>query len=76
MFFEHHVTPEGNWLPPDHFQETPRGIVVNHTSPTNIGLLLLSTLAAHDMGYIGTLSLELRLTFTLENAGTVPGALP
>jgi len=66
MFFEHFVTPEGNWLPPDHYQEQPRGIAVNHTSPTNMGLFLISTLAAHDLGYISRLSLELRLTFTLE----------
>jgi len=66
MFFEHYVSPEGNWLPPDHYQENPRGLVVNHTSPTNIGMLLLSTLAAHDMGYLGTLNLSLRLNFAME----------
>jgi len=66
VFFEHYVSPEGNWLPPDHYQENPRGLVVHHTSPTNIGMLFLSTLAAHDMGYLGALNLSLRLIFALE----------
>ncbi|MEI7847810.1 MAG: hypothetical protein WCK35_18555, partial [Chloroflexota bacterium] len=53
LFFEHFVGPEDHWLPPDHFQEDPRGLVAHRTSPTNIGLLLVSTLAAYDLGYIG-----------------------
>ena len=52
-FFEQFVGPEDHWLPPDHFQEAPRGIIAHSTSPTNLGLLLLSTLAAYDLGYIG-----------------------
>jgi cyclic beta-1,2-glucan synthetase len=61
LYFEHFVGPEDRWLPPDHFQENPRGLVAHHTSPTNIGLMLLSTLSAHDLGYIGPLELSLRL---------------
>jgi len=61
LYFEHFVGPEDRWLPPDHFQESPRGLVAHHTSPTNIGLMLLSTLSAHDLGYIGPLELSLRL---------------
>jgi cyclic beta-1,2-glucan synthetase len=61
LYFEHFVGPEDRWLPPDHFQESPRGVVAHRTSPTNIGLMLLSTLAAHDLGYIGPLELSLRL---------------
>ncbi|HEU4744186.1 MAG TPA: glucoamylase family protein, partial [Anaerolineales bacterium] len=61
LYFEHFVGPEDRWLPPDHFQESPRGLVAHRTSPTNIGLTLLSTLSAHDMGYIGPLELSLRL---------------
>jgi cyclic beta-1,2-glucan synthetase len=66
LFFEQFVGPEDHWLPPDHFQETPRGIVVHHTSPTNIGLMLLSTLGAYDLGYIGLLDLSTRLKLTFE----------
>ena len=61
LYFEHFVGPEDRWLPPDHFQEDPRGMVAHRTSPTNIGLMLLSTLSAHDLGYIGPLELSLRL---------------
>ena len=53
-FFEEFVTPEDNFLPPDNFQEDPKPIVAHRTSPTNIGLYLLSTLAARDLGWIGT----------------------
>jgi cyclic beta-1,2-glucan synthetase len=61
LYFERFVGPADNWLPPDHFQEAPRGIVAHRTSPTNIGLGLLSTLAAYDMGYIGLGSLVVQL---------------
>ncbi len=52
MFFETFVTADENWLPPDNFQEYPQPVVATRTSPTNIGLAMLSTLAAHDFGYV------------------------
>ncbi len=67
LFFEHFVGPEDHWLPPDHFQESPRGVIMPSTSPTNIGLLLLSTLAAFDLGYIESLDLVTRLRATFES---------
>ncbi|MCC6604076.1 MAG: hypothetical protein IT327_12750 [Anaerolineae bacterium] len=66
LFFEEFVGPEDNWLPPDHFQEAPRGVVAHRTSPTNVGLYLLTALAAYDLGYIGLLNLSLRLNDTLD----------
>ncbi|HEX5709551.1 MAG TPA: glucoamylase family protein, partial [Pyrinomonadaceae bacterium] len=63
-FFEEFVGEEDNWLPPDNFQEDPQPVVAHRTSPTNIGLLLLSTVAAHDFGYIGTLEQVERLERT------------
>src|SRR5207237_590564 len=51
-FFETFVTPRENGLPPDNYQEDPKGVVAPRTSPTNIGLYLLSNLAAHDLGYL------------------------
>jgi cyclic beta-1,2-glucan synthetase len=65
-FFETFVGPEDNWLPPDNFQEDPAPIVAHRTSPTNIGLLLLATNSAHDLGYVGSLELVEReeLTFS------------
>jgi cyclic beta-1,2-glucan synthetase len=66
LYFEQFIGPDDQWLPPDHFQEDPLGIVAHRTSPTNMGLLLLSTLAAYDLGYLGSLDLMLRLRPTFE----------
>ena len=51
-FFETFVTEEHNFLPPDNFQELPVALVAGRTSPTNIGLYMLSTITARDMGWI------------------------
>ncbi len=53
-FFETFVGPDDNWLPPDNYQEHPVSIIAHRTSPTNMGLALLSNLSAHDFGYIST----------------------
>lgn len=52
-FFEQYVTKDDNMLPPDNFQEDPSPVVAHRTSPTNIGLYLLSVVSAHEMGWIG-----------------------
>lgn len=51
-FFENFVGDHDNWLPPDNYQENPVERIAHRTSPTNIGLSLLSNLAAYDFGYI------------------------
>ena len=66
LFYENFVGPQDNWLPPDHFQESPRGVVAHRTSPTNIGLYLLSALTAFDFGYIQAENLVLRLGFAFD----------
>ncbi len=53
-FFDTFVTAEQNMLPPDNFQEVPYAVVANRTSPTNIGLYLLSVVSAREFGWIGT----------------------
>ena len=58
--------PKTHWLPPDNFQEYPRTVVATRTSPTNIGLALLSTLAAHDFGYVSLRGLTEHIARTLE----------
>ena len=68
-FFETFVTPADNMLPPDNFQEDPTAVVAHRTSPTNIGLLLLSTAAAREFGWIGTLEAVERLEATLATVG-------
>lgn len=65
-FFEKFVTEEDNWLPPDNFQEDPKGVIAHRTSPTNMGLLLLSSLSAHDLGYLTLPSLTERLQRTFD----------
>jgi len=51
-FFERFVGDLDHHLPPDNFQEDPRGAVAHRTSPTNMGLYLLSVAAARDLGFI------------------------
>ena len=64
-FFEEFVTAEDHFLPPDNFQEDPKPTVAHRTSPTNIGLYLLSTIAARDFGWTGTLEATERVEATL-----------
>ena len=44
-YFEVFVGPDDNWLPPDNLQEAPGRQLARRTSPTNIGMGLLATLA-------------------------------
>lgn len=64
-FFETFVSSEDHALPPDNFQEDPKPVVAHRTSPTNIGLYLLSTLVARDLGWLGTFDATERLEATL-----------
>ena len=66
LFFETFVTAEDNFLPPDNYQEEPRGVVAHRTSPTNIGLYLLSVVAARDFGFIALGELAQRIGQTLD----------
>ncbi|HYE90761.1 MAG TPA: protein ndvB, partial [Terriglobales bacterium] len=65
-FFATFVGADDHALPPDNFQETPSPVVAHRTSPTNIGLYLLSTVAARDFGWIGTTEALERLEATFE----------
>ncbi|HWI54850.1 MAG TPA: glucoamylase family protein, partial [Desulfobacteria bacterium] len=64
-YFEDMVTAEDNYLPPDNYQVEPPNGKAHRTSPTNIGLLLVSTLAARDMGYLGTADMLEKLSTTM-----------
>ena len=68
-FFEKFVIADDRFLPPDNFQEDPKPVVAHRTSPTNIGLYLLSTLAARDMGWLGVQEAADRLEATLQTMG-------
>ena len=60
-YFDHFVTESTQWLAPDNFQEDPDPVVAHRTSPTNIGLQLMSIVAARDMGFIALDSMIDRL---------------
>ena len=64
-FFETVVGEEDNALPPDNLQEDPAPVVAHRTSPTNMGLYLLSALAARDLGWVGTIDTVERLERTV-----------
>ncbi len=65
-YFDEFVGPETNWLPPDNVQETPTRQIFLRTSPTNIGLWMLSTIAANDFGYLTVDDLAGRNVATLD----------
>jgi cellobiose phosphorylase len=65
QFFETFVTAEDHWLPPDNVQESEGRVVAHRTSPTNIGMSLLASLSAHDLGFIDTATLVERVERTL-----------
>lgn len=50
-FFRTFATKENNWLCPDNYQVSKDARVTAKTSPTNIGLQLLSILTARDFGF-------------------------
>ncbi|AMK22921.1 MULTISPECIES: GH36-type glycosyl hydrolase domain-containing protein [Sphingomonadaceae] len=66
LFFETFVRPEDNWLPPDNYQEPPEEEIAHRTSPTNVGMMVLSMLTAWKLGHIGATDLETRLRNALD----------
>lgn len=65
-YFDDFVGPQTHWLPPDNFQEAPTRELFLRTSPTNIGLWMLATVAANDFGYITLDDVAARNVATLE----------
>ncbi|MHC4952859.1 MAG: GH36-type glycosyl hydrolase domain-containing protein [Planctomycetota bacterium] len=72
LFFETFVGPDEQWLPPDNFQEEPGGVLAHRTSPTNIGMMLVSTLAALDLGFVTLTDLSFRLRSSLASMARLP----
>ena len=70
-FFETFVTATDHMLPPDNFQEDPQPVLAHRTSPTNLGLYLLSVAAARDFGWLGTVDAIERLEATLSTMGSL-----
>ena len=69
LFFETFVGPNDQWLPPDNVQEELPAVVAHRTSPTNVGLFLLSALTAYDFGFMNAGELSLLIKNTLDTVG-------
>lgn len=72
QFFETFVGADDHWLPPDNYQEEPCRRVAHRTSPTNIGVYLLSTLAAFHLKLITLDAMLERLRYSLDTLETLP----
>ncbi|HYT64883.1 MAG TPA: glucoamylase family protein, partial [Vicinamibacterales bacterium] len=71
-YFDTFMTEADGWLAPDNYHEggdAPK--LARRTSPTNVGMSLLATLAAHDLGYLSTANLVRRLSATLTTLGSL-----
>ncbi|WP_342806278.1 glucoamylase family protein [Alteromonas sp. M12] len=71
-YFETFVTAQDNMLPPDNFQEEPQAVIAHRTSPTNIGLYLLSAVCARDFGWAGLQETIARLEVTFKTLKGLP----
>jgi len=68
-FFSEFVNEGTSWLPPDNYQVSYHHQLALRTSPTNIGLWMVSALAAHDFGYMTLDQVVGKLTGTMETIG-------
>jgi cyclic beta-1,2-glucan synthetase len=71
-FFDDLSGPADHWLIPDNIQENRNELVAHRTSPTNIGLQLMATVAAYDFGYITAATLLTRLEATVGTLLSMP----
>jgi cyclic beta-1,2-glucan synthetase len=71
-FFERCVGPDDNHLPPDNLQLVPDPTLAHRTSPTNIGLYLLSVCCAREFGWITTAEVISRLQASLDSIDKLP----
>ena len=65
-FFSDFVNEETHWLPPDNYQVSHQNALALRTSPTNIGLYLVSVLSARHLGYLTVDEVAQKLTRTME----------
>lgn len=66
-YFEQHCSEQNNYLPPDNIQKTPVFCIADRTSPTNIGFMMLSSLAACDLNIISKEDMTALLSNTLSS---------
>ncbi len=72
QYYAELMNEKNHWLPPDNYQKEPLNVAAPRTSPTNIGLALLSVLGAYDLGYISEDELYYRLENSLETIELLP----
>jgi cyclic beta-1,2-glucan synthetase len=71
-FFDRHVGAATHHLPPDNHQRVPNPQTAAATSPTNIGMYLLSVLSAWRFGFIGGRDAARRIAATLATLEALP----
>ncbi len=71
-FFEVVVGPGDNWLVPDNYQENRSELIAHRTSPTNIGLQMMSVVSAWDLGYLSTTQCLAQIHRTVEALQKLP----
>ena len=67
QLYEDYAGKSDNYLPPDNIQFAPVYKVCHRTSPTNIGLMMISILIARDFDFIDSNGLALRIDRTLSS---------
>ncbi|MBK7260073.1 MAG: glycosyl transferase [Ignavibacteriae bacterium] len=65
-YFAEFVNERTSWLPPDNYQVAYQDQLAMRTSPTNIGLWMVSALGAHQFGYISIDDVIRRLSATMK----------
>ncbi len=71
-YFERFVPLSGNGLPPDNVQLDPCAGPAERTSPTNIGMYMMSCVAARELGLIDPGEMRARLRETLRTLRSLP----
>lgn len=66
-YFDELCNKENNFLPPDNIQLAPVRAHAHRTSPTDIGMMLVSFLAARDLGFITSQELYIRLSMSMKS---------
>ncbi|MBQ7834631.1 MAG: hypothetical protein IJ385_02505 [Ruminiclostridium sp.] len=69
LFFNDYVTEEEHFLPPDNVQYTPVYRVARRTSPTNIGMYLLSCVSAAELKIIDRETVQTCISRTIKTVG-------
>ena len=70
-YFSDFVNEGTSWLPPDNYQVSYQNQLAMRTSPTNIGLWMVSVLGAHQFGYISVDDVIDKLTATMGTIGSL-----